>query len=243
MKANRLLREKKVWNKRGSLALGPVEMAGYYEWGKALEAETIDMMADDIVHELCIKQEDRFLEVGCGNGLFLSRIAKQTKDVTGVDFSSRMLSHAKELCDSTTLLRAEAGSLPFEDNSFDKVLCNGVFHHFPSYEYAERALQELIRVCRAEGRILIAGLPEPEEEDLQNSLILHRDRGLFGNIRVLLKWYIREKLGRQSRFIFFPRDFFPSRLPGYNVKVETEKSVGHKVFPRFNVLIADVKKA
>ena len=48
---------------------------------------------------------------------------------------------------------AEGENLPYEDNFFDKVICNGVFDAC----YQEQALQEMLRVCKVGGNILISG--------------------------------------------------------------------------------------
>ena len=56
-----------------------------------------------------------------------------------------------------SVLVGEATDLPFKDNSFDKVICYGVYLYFDDKDYAKRATKELLRVAKK--GILIGELP------------------------------------------------------------------------------------
>ena len=95
------------------------------------------------------------LEVGCGTGLLLRRIAAFAERAHGVDLSPRMLSLARARGLSVDV--ASATDLPFPDASFD-VACS--FKVLPHVRDIHRALAEMARVVRPGGH-LIAELYNP----------------------------------------------------------------------------------
>jgi ubiquinone/menaquinone biosynthesis C-methylase UbiE len=68
----------------------------------------------------------RVLDVACGTG-FLTRHLRG--DVTGIDQSPTMLAIARERCPEATFFQADALSLPFADESFDRVFTGHFYGH------------------------------------------------------------------------------------------------------------------
>jgi ubiquinone/menaquinone biosynthesis C-methylase UbiE len=89
------------------------------------------------------------LEVGCGTGLILARVAEQARRAEGVDLSPGMLALAERR--GLTVREASATALPYPDASFDVVYSFKVLAHVPEIE---RALAEMARVCRPGGYVL-----------------------------------------------------------------------------------------
>lgn len=89
------------------------------------------------------------LEVGCGTGLVLERIARFASRAEGIDLSPGMLEKARQR--GLTVVEGSATELPFEDNSFDVTCSFKVLAHIPPIEIA---LAEMARVTRPGGRIL-----------------------------------------------------------------------------------------
>lgn len=58
--------------------------------------EFIDAAVTWIKEAFQLKEGSRVLDLGCGPGLYASRLARTGAEVTGVDFSSRSISHARE---------------------------------------------------------------------------------------------------------------------------------------------------
>ncbi len=90
------------------------------------------------------------LEIGCGTGLLLSRVAPGAARAVGVDLSPGMLAHARERGLDVHEGRAEA--LPFEDASFDVVYSFKVLAHVPDLD---AAFAEAARVTRPHGRLFL----------------------------------------------------------------------------------------
>jgi len=110
----------------------------------------------DLVDDLEIEFVRRFstdrdvLEVGCGTGLLLERIARFARSTKGIDLSDGMLEKARTRGLDVTL--GSATDLPFDDATFD-VACS--FKVLPHVRDIERALGEMTRVVRPGGTVVI----------------------------------------------------------------------------------------
>ena len=99
----------------------------------------------------------RVLEVGCGTGVLTRMLARWPgiAAVTGVDVAPSLLDRARALAaelDNVTFEEADARSLPFEDASFDVVVCDSTLTHVPG---PDRALAEAFRVLLPGGRLAV----------------------------------------------------------------------------------------
>jgi len=93
------------------------------------------------------------LEVAVGTGLNLPFYPAGVT-VTGIDLSERMLDHARERAGTgrVTLQRADAHALPFDDGTFDTVVCTFGLCAIPDHD---RAVGEMTRVLRPGGRLIL----------------------------------------------------------------------------------------
>ena len=92
----------------------------------------------------------RVLELGCGTGLILARVAEIADQVVGIDLSEGMAQHARERG-----LDVRIGSvcdLPFDDDEFDLTYSFKVLAHIPDID---AALREAARVTRPGGHLLL----------------------------------------------------------------------------------------
>jgi ubiquinone/menaquinone biosynthesis C-methylase UbiE len=90
------------------------------------------------------------LDVGCGQGIDLCEFAGAGARVTGIDLTQRHVELAKaqvaEAGLDATVLQGDAENLPFPDQTFDRVVSNGVLHHTPDIEEALREMRRVLRV-------------------------------------------------------------------------------------------------
>ena len=100
-----------------------------------------------IVSLLDITEGDSILEVGCGAG-FLSREFTRSYKYTGIDYSQPIITKHKDIFPSHNVECGNANDIQFPDKHFDYVFCFGVYQYLPSYEYATKAIQEIIRVSK-----------------------------------------------------------------------------------------------
>lgn len=95
------------------------------------------------------------LEVGCGTGLVLQRIAQFARTAKGIDLSPGMLEKARAR--GLDVVEGSATDLPFEDESFD-VTCS--FKVLAHVREIDKALSEMARVTRR-GGVILAELYNP----------------------------------------------------------------------------------
>ncbi|HEV2813246.1 MAG TPA: methyltransferase domain-containing protein [Solirubrobacteraceae bacterium] len=97
----------------------------------------------------------RVLDAGCGTAYGTRMLAEGgAKRVVGVDRAASVLDAARPGCpDNVDLIAADLRELPFEDRSFDLVVCFEVIEHL---EAPDAALQELERIVSADGVLLVS---------------------------------------------------------------------------------------
>ncbi len=109
--------------------------------------ELLDHLESDYVRKF--GEGRAVLEVGCGTGLVLERIATFAKEARGVDLSPGMLEKAKARGLDVQL--GSATALPYADEQFDVTCSFKVLAHVPDIE---KALAEMARVTRPGGYVL-----------------------------------------------------------------------------------------
>ncbi|MCL5292427.1 MAG: class I SAM-dependent methyltransferase [Actinobacteria bacterium] len=89
------------------------------------------------------------LDVGCGTGDFLNELKHRygARTLFGLDISPAMISEAKNANPHYNYVIGSSDRLPFEDNSFDVVTFQWVYHHL-SPSTASAAMNEAKRVSR-----------------------------------------------------------------------------------------------
>ncbi len=123
------------------------------------------MEAVELVRLAKIRPEARVLEVGCGSGELLRRLAAQARLAVGVDLSEEGLQLARARipdASCTLLVRAGATDLPFEAASFDAVVAQHLLEHLPD---PIEGIREWRRVLRPGGLLALvtpnALFPDP----------------------------------------------------------------------------------
>lgn len=105
------------------------------------------------------------LELGCGAGTLLEKLAPRRGNTIGVDYSQRMLDEARsalgELADKVELRLGSLEHLPAGDRSVDAVVCHMVLHHI---EEPLEALREVRRVLRPGGLLAVVDLTKHSNE-------------------------------------------------------------------------------
>jgi len=132
-----------------------MDTRSYYDefsrWYERDRGRGYHQMIDDLELRLALPRAEgkRVLEVGCGTGLILERVAKVAASAKGIDLSPRMLEKARER--GLDVREASATELPFEDGSFELCYSFKVLAHVPDIE---KAIREMARVTVSGGTIL-----------------------------------------------------------------------------------------
>jgi SAM-dependent methyltransferase len=91
------------------------------------------------------------LDAGCGTGLFSLEACRRGASVTSMDVGEGLLAMVAEKCDSTRVV-GDLQALPFDDDSFQIVLCTEVIEHVQD---PLGAIGELARVLRPGGTLIL----------------------------------------------------------------------------------------
>ncbi|MBQ9160079.1 MAG: class I SAM-dependent methyltransferase [Methanobrevibacter sp.] len=107
---------------------------------------------------LDIKEDDIILDVGCGGGINLKRMAQKAKKVYGVDYSLESVKLSREVNEDNIkkgkveVLEGNVQSLPFDDNTFDIVTAFETVYFWPDIK---NSFGEVKRVLKPGGIFLI----------------------------------------------------------------------------------------
>ncbi len=108
--------------------------------------------------------EQAILDAGCGTGNYLQALHKKVGSCHGIDVSQEMLRQAQVKCAATPHVHLDHGSLlnlPYDDNSFDGIMCNQVIHHLDDpddpgvFPKVANMLASSYRVLRPEGVLVL----------------------------------------------------------------------------------------
>lgn len=103
-----------------------------------------------------VKDGDRVLDIGCGNGRIL-RIFKGMKiNYLGVDASPNLIIIARHNYPQYRFEMADAISLDIDEKDFDAVTMSAVLHHIPSKELRSKMVQRVHEILKPGGRLLMA---------------------------------------------------------------------------------------
>jgi SAM-dependent methyltransferase len=105
----------------------------------------------------------KVLDIGCGNGPLTIQIAKRhpQAEAIGIDYWGTAWEYSKSVCDRNAEIegvarrvafeRASASSLPFDDEAFDVVISNLVFHEVRNVRDKKKLIKEALRVVKNGG--------------------------------------------------------------------------------------------
>lgn len=102
-----------------------------------------------------VKKDDRVLECACGTGMITKSIAPGCKSLIATDYSDGMLRKASRTCahlKNVKIRKANIMKLKCRDCTFDTVIAGNVIHLL---DEPNAALDELMRVCKNGGKIII----------------------------------------------------------------------------------------
>lgn len=178
------------------------------EWDSLLTKEQLARI-NKLVKLFGIGKGEKVLDLGCGTGVLsvpLNRCVGNSGEVIGVDFSDKMIEKAKKKYgDRFKYICCNAEKMPFKSQIFDTVVC---FNTFPHFVHKNRVIQEISRVLKKYGKLIISHTSTREEVNsfhstLKNSPVikdfLPEDRFL---IRLLSKNKFSDiKVSNQSYYL------------------------------------------
>ena len=103
-----------------------------------------------------VNDNEKILDLGCGNGRLYELFQDKSLDYYGIDFSEGLIEIAQKRYPGFKFQVADALNLPFPADFFDKVFSIAVLHHIPSRELRIKFLQEIKRVLNSEGLVILS---------------------------------------------------------------------------------------
>lgn len=118
----------------------------------------------------------RVLDVCTGPGVIAEAATERGAEVVGLDFSEELLAIAQQRVPAAEFSPGDAQNLPFDDESFDAVVCGFGLMHLPC---PDLALSEMSRILRPRGRLAVSVWDAPTPQNglgiLYNAVRVHGD--------------------------------------------------------------------
>jgi len=136
-------------------------------WDEKFLTPKLSSFLEKFVPQFGITSGQQVLDVGTGTGVlvpYLSKAVGPEGKVVALDFSEKMVNQCKTKYSHLKNVSVKLGNIEedvvFSPQSFDAVICFGVFPHLAN---KQKALQNIHRMLNAEGKLVIAHALSREE--------------------------------------------------------------------------------
>jgi SAM-dependent methyltransferase/acyl carrier protein len=120
---------------------------------------------DHTTDRLLALEPRRVLEIGCGTGLLLFRLAPHCARYVGTDFSPIALQYLRQQIENVDtparhaeLIEATADHIPALEPEFDLVVLNSVVQYFPAVDYLVRVIEGALHRTAPGGAIFLGDI-------------------------------------------------------------------------------------
>ena len=131
-----------------------------------------------------LRPSDVVLELGCGYGRVLKRLADKVKTIVGIDIAEASLKYAQEYLTEKSNVELHfmtARSMKFENQTFDAVV--GIQNAISALKIEPKLLlEESIRVTKNGGKIILSSYSEKIWEERLSWFNKQSEEGLLGEI-------------------------------------------------------------
>lgn len=186
--------------------------------GMPLPAVEVREWVEHTVARILDLRPRRLLEIGCGAGLLLSRIAPYCERYVGSDFSDEALRFVREhlglqpWAERVELRQESADRMACSaTDQFDTVVLNSVAQYFPSAEYLEAVIATAVDALVDGGRFFIGdvrSLPLLEAFHADSVLVRVRDDYLAEDAQRR----VRRGIASETELVLDPGFFFALRV-------------------------------
>ena len=139
------------------------------------------------------KKESLVLDAGCGNGKNMHYF-KDICNIVGIDKCNSLVT----ICNDKgyNVSQSEINNIPFNENIFDHIICIAVLHHLELEENRINAIQEMIRVLKPGGKLLVTCWAFESDEYSKKKNFKKGDNFVkFNKEEILRYYYIYDKEG------------------------------------------------
>ena len=223
------------WN--SSYTRQPIPAQEMREWVENTVAEIISLRPQDL------------LEIGCGTGLLLLRIAPRCKRYVATDFAPAVLAKLRKQMeemgsswDGVDLLERTADNFEgVAECMFDTVVINSVTQHFPNVSYLTKVMDGAIQALKPGGKIFIGdvrSLPLLETYAASVELYQARPDMEFAELRERVALRVRQ----QEQLVISPAFFLAlaernPRVSGIEIRLKRGRSDNELTRFRYDVVL------
>ncbi|HEY9850992.1 MAG TPA: amino acid adenylation domain-containing protein [Leptolyngbyaceae cyanobacterium] len=210
--------------------------------GQPIPENEMRSWVESTVDRILQLQPQSVLEMGCGTGLLLSRIAPHCAQYLAADFSPQALRYIEQVkksvpgLENVTLLERSADNFEgIEANSLDTIVINSVIQHFPSIDYLLKVLEGAVNAVRSGGNIFLGDLRSlPLLEAYHTSVQLHRASPELERTQLLS--IVRSMMAQEEELVIDPAFFtaLKQHLPKIgHVEILPKRGIQHNELTRF----------
>jgi amino acid adenylation domain-containing protein len=195
------------------------------------------------VERIRLLRPARVLEIGCGTGLLLFRLAPECTRYTGIDFSEaalrflrQQLAGAQRRLPQACLLQRAAHELEGLDaEGFDTIVINSAIQYFPSIDYLVRVLEGAARTVRPGGRIFLGDIRNLRLlTAFHSSVQLHKAPATLSRAQLLAR--VQNHASQERELLVDPAFFaaLPHHIPRISrVEIQLKRGRHHNELTRF----------
>ena len=198
---------------------------------------------DHTVYRILSLQPNRVLEIGCGLGLLLFRIAPKCEHYFGTDISAEAVDYIEQNLNSKEqkwsqvklATRAADAIDEVETEAFDTVVINSVIQYFPSIDYLVRVLERAVKAVKPGGRIFVGDVRSlPLLEAFHTSV--QRYQAPDSLTKAQLHKRVQERMTQDKELVIDPAFFtaIAQHLPQIShVQIQLKRGSHHNELTRF----------
>jgi amino acid adenylation domain-containing protein len=215
--------------------------------GEPIPAVEMREWLDGTVGRLLALPHRRVLEVGCGTGLLLFRVAPETERYRGTDFSGVALAQVRAELGRRALPQVELAQGLADDwsgvepGSLDLVVLNSVVQYFPGVDYLVRVLEGAVAALAPGGAVFVGDVRSlPLLEAFHASVELHRAAAALPAAELLRR--VRRRTADEEELVVDPALFLAlaRRLPalrGAQVLLKRGRQANELTRFRYDVIL------
>jgi amino acid adenylation domain-containing protein len=195
--------------------------------GEQLPDEDMREWVDQTVGLLREGTPRSVLDLGCGTGLPLLRLAGQCDRYVALDVSQRTLDGVRAAVEraglhQVELLRGDAAEAEnFAGAGFDLVACNSVSQYFPGSRYLTRTLLGALRATHHRGRVVLGDVRDAALQEAFHAQVALARAGVDAPA-AMLRTHLDQRLDNDTQLLIDPR-WYHAALSGVDIEVRPRR--------------------